>query len=408
MISRRSLLFVTLLLASCRLTNALERHSMPYIDVAGSPEANLSSECVRNYRPDIDYFPNKATVRQARTFRVEYHNNYKLLEFQSNVSTRESYQYLLVQCGTPVPSGFPKAVVVEVPVMRFNLNQSPTSMALVVDELQLTDRLAGVNSYRDVTVPSIRKRIDNHEIAETGSGTHSAIESTLATNPDLIFTFYSAFANANTHPKLIEVGIKAVPLAEHFEPTPLGRSEWMKFLAVFFNREKEAETLFDSAEQRYLELRKLTDNVQSRPGVLLGFASGRGVWALNGGRNFVARYVEDAGGEYVWKSDTAMTLELGDFERVFDVSAQAGVWLGNAVAAKSRAALVHSDFRLQYFRPIRDDASFSNDRGRTAWGAIPFANESVARPDAALADLIRIIHPELQPDHTLIYYRRIE
>ena len=120
----------------------------------------------------------------------------------------------------------------------------------------LQDQLVGVASINGIAVPEILDRYHRGHVREVGSGTHSSIELALALDPDVVFTFYSAFADSNTHPKLWDVGITGVPLADHFEPTPLGRSEWMKFVALFFNQERRAEEVFSAIAERYDRMRQ--------------------------------------------------------------------------------------------------------------------------------------------------------
>jgi len=136
------------------------------------------------------------------------------------------------------------------------------------------------------------------------------------------------------------------------EPTPLGRSEWMKFTALFFNQERKAEELFAEASGRYLALKRLTENLTEKPEVLSGWGSGRGIWSLYGGRNYFARLIEDAGGRYIWKGNFSGSLEQADYERVFDESGSSPVWLGNMLAARDRQALITMDPRMQFLGPV--------------------------------------------------------
>ena len=230
----------------------------------------------------------------------------------------------------------------------------------------------------------------------------------LAVSPNIVFTFYSAFADSNTHPKLWDVGITGVPMADHFEPTPLGRSEWMKFMALFFNREREAEAQFAEVEERYVRLAAVAADVERRPPVILGWPSTRQQWSLNGGRNYVARMIADAGGAYVWESASMRSLDLADYEKVFDLAGGVDRWIGNQLGHQRLHTLVGSNPQLRQFGPVERDQVFNNELGRIPSGATPMATESLERPDAVLADLIRILHPELLPDHALRYYYELE
>ncbi|MEJ7607275.1 MAG: hypothetical protein WKF37_13670 [Bryobacteraceae bacterium] len=227
---------LTIFTISCRYAEAPARTSLPVVSVDDAPSTNLASSCVENYDPGIDYFPDKVEFQHSVQVKVSYHPNYKVLSFQPSVLTQETFRYALVQCGTPAPSGFDPHELIRVPAATFVTANQTIGSAIVA--LGLADRLTGVSSYRGYTAEPIPERIRNKRIEELGGGTHSNIENTLALHPDLYFTFYSVYPQSNMHPKLWEVGIKAAPISDHTETTPLGRAEWLKYLSLFFNKER--------------------------------------------------------------------------------------------------------------------------------------------------------------------------
>jgi iron complex transport system substrate-binding protein len=182
----------------------------------------------------------------------------------------------------------------------------------------------------------------------------------------------------------------------------------MKFVAMFFNREREVEAEFAAIEGRYRQLAQVTARVERRPAVLLGWPTSRQEWALNGGRNFVARMIADAGGDYVWDSPSMRSLDLTSFERIFELGGETDQWLSNQLGYRSLSTLVNRYPYLRHFGPVARYAAYNNEKGRLPSGATPMTTESVGRPDAVLADLIHLLHPELLPDHALRYYYRLE
>jgi iron complex transport system substrate-binding protein len=410
---RASLVIGALALAAtsttgCRRAEAASPEPWPSVDVTQPLARNLTAECVGTaaYDPGIDYFPDKTSVAHAVSFRVSYHGHYKLVEFEPQIGSREIIRYVLVQCGTPAPPGYLGARVVRVPVKRFVSTKVEASDAFA--RLGIVDRLVGVSSIRPIVVPEIVARYAAGGIAEVGTGTHSTIELAMAVVPDIVFTFYSAFADANLHAKLWEAGVVGVPLGDHFEPTALARSEWIKFLAVFFNAEQRATGQFERTVSAYRRLQERTASVSSRPGVVVGGLSSRTRWGLNGGQNYLARLIEDAGGRYVWTTDSTRSLDLADVEQVYDLSADAEVWIGAPSAARTFDVLIGEDPRLRYFGPVMRHRVYRNDKGRTRTGGYRLANETLTRPDVLLADVIRILHPALLPDYALNYHEPIQ
>src|SRR4030095_16208520 len=102
--------------------------------------------------------------------------------------------------------------------------------------------------------------------------------------------------------KIEDLHVPVVINAEYLERHPLGRAEWIKFMALFFNKEKLADSVFRSIEQSYLETKAMADRVTSRPSVLSGVVYSE-AWFLPGGKNYASTILNDAGCDYLWKDD---------------------------------------------------------------------------------------------------------
>jgi iron complex transport system substrate-binding protein len=400
-------LSVVLCAAGCQRYAATEHHDPATVRLTGPPPTNLRDGCPDHYDPDVDYFPEKARFRYVRQLRVMYHRNYKVVEFKPAVHTKETFRFVLVQCGTPAPTEDRVARIVQIPVQRFTL--SHTEYGAAVARLGVLNRLVGVPSLLGYSTPAILERAKQGGIREVGSRSHSSLEPTVAVDPDVAFLFYSAYPNANLHPQLWQLGVEGVPLASQFEPDPLARSEWIKFFALYFNREREADAIFDAASQRYEELASRAQATSTRPEVLLGVPNGRDVWALYGGRNFMSRMVQDAGGHYFWTDQQAGSLVLADHERVFDESLGTEVWVGgngvNRIA--SRQDLIRNDPRLAFFAPVEHGDVYAGDRGMDKRHVMPYADQSLDKPDVVLSDFVSALHPELLPGYQPVFLRKL-
>ncbi|ASC69534.1 hypothetical protein XM38_004610 [Halomicronema hongdechloris C2206] len=104
-------------------------------------------------------------------------------------------------------------------------------------------------------------------------------------------------------------------VAEYLEPSPLGQAEWLKFTALFFNQEAQAEAEFAAIATEYEALTRLTASIQARPTVLTGF-SYDGTWYVPGGQSYVAQLLEDAGADYLWAEVEQTGSVPLDFEAV--------------------------------------------------------------------------------------------
>jgi iron complex transport system substrate-binding protein len=271
------------------------------------------------------------------------------------------------------------------------------------------DRLTGISSIRAYTVSEIVRRHREGKIHELGGGTHSNIENTLAVRPDLYFTFYSAYPQYNMHPKLWELGIKAVPFSDHTETTPLGRAEWIKYLALFFNAEAVAANRFSVAETKYLALSERTRDVKQRPESWWGTHRARTIGICMGDGNYMAGLIHDAGGKYFWNRDEiAGSLVYASFEQVFDDAANVVMWTPPTFSGNRLGTVVGLDRRLVHFRPVKERQVHGWVGGSSIPWRYPSSDQALDKPHVLLADLISVLHPELLPQYERAYLQPLE
>lgn len=370
--------------------------------------ANLDNGCIGEFDPQLDYFPDKVTFEHSAQLAVEYHPSYKELVFTPAVDNKEQLRYALVQCGAPPPPGYPAARVIEVPIRRFTTENH--SILSSVTLLGITDRLAGVASRYTITEPTIRELVLSRELAEVGGGTHSDIELAMAVAPDVHFTFYSVYPTWNLHPKLWELGVTAVPMADHMDTTPLGRAEWVKLLSLFVNREAQANEWFRGVAGQYEQLSALTADVTHRPRVLYGTPDTRGSWELRGDTNHFARLIHDAGGEYFWERGGASSWEHAPYEEALYGSATTMLWIGGMglTGIDSIDQLLAKDSRFEWLRPVRMERVHALDRGGAGAWTAPWTDQSMDKPHRLLADLIRVLHPSIAVEHKEMFLRTLE
>jgi iron complex transport system substrate-binding protein len=353
---------------------------------------------------DIDHFSHKTEILYARGFTVEYHGNYKVVTVRTpwpGAST--NMKYLLVQRGAPPPEGYDDARVIEIPSRRV-ITLSTTYIPYLY-MLDLTDRIIGHDDSRYVFNPSVRKMIEEGRIMEVGEGAKANVELVMALEPDLIMTFHTG-NEQDSYPKLVEAGLPVVVNAEWNEQDPLAMAEWIKFIALYFNREAEAELIFNRIVDEYGDLRTRTADVQIKPTVLVG-APFQGTWWMAGGRSFFARLLEDAGALYLWKDNNDTGAIPLDFEAVYARAAEAEFWI-NTGYWEQRADALEEDPRFNEFRAYREGRMYNNNRRVNEYGGNDYWESGRANPHKVLADLVAIFHPDLMPDHGFVYYRRLE
>ncbi len=362
------------------------------------------------YPDSVDCFPHKARLRHARCFTLEYHGTFKRVEVRDAWrNAGETFVYILVPRGQAPPPDLPgDAVVVSVPVERMAVFS--TSWTAFFPMLHIEDKLVGLAGCEWVSTPEVVSRIQAGAVQEIGDGGRGMnrkihLERLTLVRPEAVMVYATGIPDFDQHPKLMEAGFKTLVNAAHMEATPLGRTEWIKFLAAFFNREAEAERVFDDIAQRYETLVQKTRNVSHRPTVFCN-AAWRGTWYMPGGASYTARFLEDAGAQYLWRDDPSAGSTPLAIETVVDRAREAEFWVDTNLC-RSLAELKGIDERYGLFASYRSGKVFNNDARTNDKGGNDFWETGLARPDLVLADLISIFHPELVPGHQRIWYRQL-
>ncbi|WP_420643405.1 ABC transporter substrate-binding protein [Candidatus Leptofilum sp.] len=373
--------------------------------MAEAPTSNLTDGCVENYDETVDYFPEKTAVSYADGFTVDYFNNYKVVTVAAPwLGAEDSATYVLVQCGTPNPSGFDDAVMFDVPITSF-VSMSTTYLPHL-DQLGRLDSLVGVDFASYAYNATVQEKYAAGELVELGSGATVDVEAALALEPHIIMTSASGSADFDTHPKLQEVGLTVMLNADYLDVTPLGRAEWGKFIAVLYNQEADINAWFDGVAAEYEALTALTADVAERPSVFTNTPF-EGTWYMPGGQSYTALLLQNAGANYLWGTDESSGTLFLDFESVFDQAADGTYWI-NLGFVSSLADLEVADERFADFAAFQNGTVYNYDLRTNEFGGNDFFESAAANPQLVLADLIKIFHPELLPDHEFVYYRLVE
>jgi iron complex transport system substrate-binding protein len=368
-------------------------------------DANLADLCVENYDESVDYFPDKTEINYAEGFEVEYFNHYKVITvLQPWRDSDVTFTYVLVQCGTPTPEGFDDAAIIEVPVNTV-VSMSTTYVPHFA-ELNLLDHVAGVDEYDFIYNPDVRAMIDAGELVEVGGGSAVNVELVLDLDPDLIVTYGLGSPDYDAHLVLLDAGLNVALNSDYMETSPLGRAEWIKFTAMFFNREADANAFFDGVATRYNELLAQVGEIEDRPTVLVnGIYSD--TWFVAGGGSYTAQLIEDAGGAYLWSDDESTGGLPLSFEAVLERGQDADYWI-NPNFWFSLADGLAEDERYAEFEAFQNGGVYNNNARMNEFGGNDYLESGVVNPDLLLADLVAIFHPELLPEHELFYYQHME
>jgi iron complex transport system substrate-binding protein len=275
-----------------------------------------------------------------------------------------------------------------------------------LDSLGVLDRLVAIDHRKHINNRTVQTYVQQGKVREVGTESSLNTEQLLDVNPALVMTYQIPGATADNVTRLTAAGLTVVVNAEYLETSPLGRAEWLKFMALFFNREREANQHFADVVQRYQKVAAIAAAATDRPTILAGLEIG-GTWYMPGGRSYVATYFRDAGGSYLWAADSTTGSIPLSFETVLDRAALANVWLTSSLDWKTHADILATDRRYLNFAAVRTKRVFNNNARVNASGGNDYWEQGILQPDVVLADLVKILHPTLLPSHQLVYYRQL-
>ena len=338
------------------------------------------------------------SVEYAKGFRFERNSGDLILIFSDPIKTgREIARYRLVSHDS---KGKALAGVTDISVPVTRIAASSTTHAGFLSAVGSAKQLMGCNSPERLFDTLLFNRFARGELVRTGRDQGYNLEFLISTRPDLVLKA-GVDGQFVPDPRLTETAIPVMYVLEWMEPTPLGRAEWIKVFGMITGRIKAADSVFRIIENNYNSLAEKGHQAAEKVKVLTGNVF-KGTWYMPGGRNYMARFFEDAGMDYLWKdNDQAASLALS-FESVVYRLSEAPVWINVNVDSVSR--LLAAEARYSVFRALKERRVYSIFNRINSQGGNDFWEGAVVRPDKVLADLLAIAHPELMPAHSWNYY----
>ncbi|MFN8286234.1 MAG: ABC transporter substrate-binding protein [Chitinophagales bacterium] len=345
-------------------------------------------------------------VKYAKGFRITYYNGFKLITVNDlKDSTVVLARYVMLPKGKPAPVDFKDAVLLDTTTRRIVCIS--TNHIAEMASLGIEDSIAGVANPELVNSESVLAGIRAGTITDVGSNELN-YEKIMALQPSFVFTYGIYDGGDKLQAKLANMHITAVLNMDYREQEPLARAEWIKFVAAFYNREAEADSIFKGIEERYLSLKHLADSAESKPTVFCNLPF-KDIWYMPCGENYMAKLLADAGADFLWKDASAsngLNLSL-DYEAVFAKASGADFWV-NTNFCKSLQEIKELDRKNIFFKAYKTGMVYNNDKRNTEANGFDFWESGVVNPDKILADLIYIFHPKLLPQHQLYYYRQLK
>jgi len=348
----------------------------------------------------------RTTVSFAKGFIITYAGGCKVVTILSPFEQKTTAtRYLLVPRGAARPAGYPDAHVIETPI-RSLVGLSSMHVALA-SFLGADDVLVGLGNLKYASAPRVRQRIAAGKIYEVGQGRELNNELLIAQHPDLVMATGWPGESLTRFQTLAAAGVPVMINSEWVESTPLARAEWVKVLAVLLNKEDLVNQKFGQVVRDYQRLAAVGRKAAEKPSVVVGMPF-KDVWHVPDTDSYSAQFLRDAGTTYAWDKVKSPQGSLPlSFETVAPVALTADFWLQTG-SAGTKAEILAQDARYAAFAPFKAGRLYNNNRRTNVQGSNDYWESGAVRPDLVLADLIKILHPELLPAWRLYYYQLLK
>lgn len=368
----------------------------------------VSCKQVQKENNPFETAPEKVSVNYAKGFTIEKSaSGITLIKITSPWPNAETaFTYALVSKDKMASITLNKdAYDAIIPVPVNNLVVTSTTHIPALEALGVLDRLTGFPDTQYISSKIARKRIDAGDIKELGNNESINTEMVVALHPELVVGF-GIDAQNKAYETIQRSHIPVVYNGDWTEETPLGKAEWIKFFALFFQKEKEAELIFSEIEKSYLAAKNIAQSAGQTPTVMSG-AMYKDIWYLPGGKSWASQFIKDANAQYLWKETTETGSLSLSWEGVLEKASKADFWIAPAQFT-AYDDMKTSSPHYQQFNAFKNKKvfTFSNTLGET--GGLLYYELAPQRPDLVLKDLIHILHPEVLPNHELFFFKPLE
>jgi iron complex transport system substrate-binding protein len=342
-----------------------------------------------------------SVIVYAKGFSIRYFSDYTQVIVNNPWKSGSIYAtyFLVKDTQTEVPEG---GVKILVPLKTI----APASVTHY-EFLHLLGELNTVTGICQADIvynKEIKKGIEEGRITDLGDAFHINVEKVLQLSPSALMMSGYNQKDANVQ-RISQAGIPVIYNNEWMETSLLGRAEWIKFVAAFYDKSQLADSIFSNIENRYNDIKQKVTNIKDKPGIMAG-SNFRGTWYMPAGRSFMGQLFADAGSRYFYSNDTTTGSLPLNVEKVLRDFSDADIWLNCNFATLDE--LIKSDSKHALFKPVQTRQVYNFNKRMLPSGANDFWESAVARPDLLLSDVIAVLHPEILPDYELVYAEKLK
>ena len=302
---------------------------------------------------------------------------------------------ILIPRNAPMPKDCNPSQVIRVPVksvVAYGDFDVSTLRALGV----LEETLVGVTRpeerwYYD----DVKKGFKSGKIVFLGEPSSLDYERLKKQQPELVLTW-----DPSVIPMLDELKIPAIVTTTPVAMCLNARMGFVKFLAPFFNKEKEAQAYFDRVNNSLIALREKTAHSKNKQKVMWGDIYEKRV-LVEPGNAWVGELLGFAQSKYLFNDVFGTSCIEISVERFLHSGEEADVYFtyrGRSSGVTSKEKLARTNPLVKNIRPITHGKVYL---------PLPHYSQSGDRLDEIFTELAAIVHPDVYPGYRLKYFEEL-
>lgn len=338
-------------------------------------------------------------VRYAKGFQVNKYDGYTMVYVRDPWdSTRLLQTYVLVDREKDTPQNLPDGIVVKVPLK--NVATYSTIHCSTLNELGMIGIVKGVCEPEYIKLPFIQNGIKDGSIVNLGMASKPDLEKIIMLSPEAIF---ATPIQGWTYGTVEKTKIPMLETVDYTESHPLGRAEWIRYYSLFTGTEQLADSLFAITERNYNEVKNTVAKATKRPSVLTDIRY-QSKWNMPGGQSFMANMLADAGASYPWADNSSSSYLPLSFESVLDKGGESDIWI---IKYNMPQDMTYQSLEKEYkpysrFKAFKDKNIYGCNTSYSS-----YYEDLPIHPDYILKDIAYVFHPDLFPDYTPKYYKKL-
>ncbi|GMO38699.1 MAG: hypothetical protein Ta2F_15070 [Termitinemataceae bacterium] len=313
---------------------------------------------------------------------------------------------LLVPHDQDVPKGFDDAQLVRTPLeICFYMYTTQVGFLDALEDATLLNSVAAVTiDESEWTIPVIAEGLKSNRILylPQNEGTSINVEPVIKLKPDMIFSGTVNMGKGDIIGQFNAARLPYTVTAEWMEDSNYGCIEWLKFIAAFYNKDEEADIIFEQKVKHIEDLLAMTNDISQDEYPTVAYASFYNgvVWTQGSNAPTALEYKKAAGKYYISDLHSKGQVRIG-MEEFVNKAIEADILMYSSMITyvPNKKALLNENPFFAELKAYKNDRIYVLSRGY-------YMNS--AKIDEKFADIIAIFHPKLFPDRELIFYEQLK